>query len=220
MRITHTLAGLALLVNVMTASAQAPMAGSVMSLTATPVNVSQAGPSVKINILKWSTDAEREALLAATVPPPKPPAAAPAAGATPTPAATPAAAPAAVPVPFDPVKSIAAAIDKAPTIGILWTNENAGYPIRYAYRAPMPDGSERIILATSRRVASLSLTPEGAKGPDFTIIEMKLDSKGMGEAKASLNSRIVVDIEDKTVALGNYAGAPAVLKNVSKRSSQ
>ena len=214
MRIAPTFVALALLFAVITASAQAPMVGSVMSLTAIPVNVSQAGPSVTINILKWSTDAERDILVAASVPPPKPPA--PVVTASPTAAAgaTPA------PVPFNPVRSLAAALDAAPTIGILWTNENSGYPIRYAYRAALPDGSERIILATNRRIASLSVTPEGARGPDFTIIEMKLNSKGMGEAKASLNTKIVVDVEDKTVALGNYSGAPVVLKNVNKRSAQ
>jgi hypothetical protein len=214
-----TVVGFVLLLTIATASAQAPIAGSVLSLTATPVNIAEAGPTVKINIVKWSTVAEQEAFMTATIPPPK--AAAPlVAGeaAVPAPAA-PAAAPAAAP-PFNPMKSLAAAIDKAPTIGIFWTNENAGYPIRYAYHAALPDGSERIILATSRSVTSLSSTPEAMKGPDFTIIELKMNSKGVGEGKASLNTKVVVDIEDKTVALGNYSAAPVVLKNVSKRSPQ
>jgi hypothetical protein len=210
-----TVVGFVLLLTIATASAQAPIAGSVLSLTATPVNIAEAGPTVKINIVKWSTVAEQEAFMTATIPPPK--AAAPlVAGEAAAPAP---AAPAAAP-PFNPMKSLAAAIDKAPTIGILWTNENAGYPIRYAYHAALPDGSERIILATSRSVTSLSSPPEAMKGPDFTIIELKMNSKGVGEGKASLNTKVVVDIEDKTVALGNYSAAPVVLKNVSKRSPQ
>jgi len=54
--------------------------------------------------------------------------------------------------PQTPESSLAAAIQKAPTAGILWTSENVGYSIKYAYRVPQPDGGERIILATDRRV--------------------------------------------------------------------
>ena len=118
--------------------------------------------------------------------------------------------------PFNPVTSLLALLDKAPSLGMLWTGENTGYSIKYAYRASMPDGGERIILATNRRVASLSPTPNAATAPDYTIIEMKLDSKGVGEAKASLNTKVVVDFEELTLALANYTAAPAVLKNVKK----
>ena len=53
-----------------------------------------------------------------------------------------------------PESSLAAAIQKAPTAGVLWTSENVGYSIKYAYRLPQPDGGERIILATDRPSAS------------------------------------------------------------------
>lgn len=198
------------------ASAQAPADGPAMLLTATPVNVAQAGDKVKINILKWSTEEERKAVVASTVTPPSKDAGGGRGGEAAGGGPPVAGAPPAPPAPFDPFVSLASALDKAQTVGVLWTNENAGYSIKYAYHASMADGGERIVLVTNRRLASLSPTPQGAKGPDFTVIEMRLDSKGAGEAKASLNAKVVVDIEDRTIALGNYAAVPAILKNVRK----
>ena len=54
------------------------------------------------------------------------------------------------------------------------------------------------------------------------MIEIRLDSKGLGEGKTSLTTKVIVDdINDvnnraKTVALDNYAAAPAILKNVKR----
>ena len=55
-----------------------------------------------------------------------------------------------------PEASLAAALKRASTVGILWTSENVGYSIKYAYRLPEQDGGERIILATDRRVGAWS----------------------------------------------------------------
>jgi len=44
---------------------------------------------------------------------------------------------------------------------------------------------------------------------------LRLDSKGFGEGKASINTKVVVDPDAKMVAL-DYAAAPAILKNVKR----
>ena len=57
---------------------------------------------------------------------------------------------------------------------------------------------------------------ESGRGPaadaEFTVIEMRIDGKGVGEAKASLMSAVVVDAAAKTLALDGYAAAPVLLK--------
>src|SRR5437879_10760163 len=55
-----------------TAAPQTQAAGKGTTLNATSANVSDAGRAVKINILRWSTDEERNALLVAMNPPPPP----------------------------------------------------------------------------------------------------------------------------------------------------
>jgi hypothetical protein len=195
---------------------------SEITLTATSANVAAPGNPVTIRIFRWSTDQERTPLMAALDPPPAPPPSAAARGATGR--GGPAggggrgrgAAPAA---PVSPTEALAAAIAKAPSIGYIWTSDVTGYAIKYAFRAPLPDGGERIILATDRRLGAHTAawrpavtTPLTDYG--FTVIEMRLDAKGSGEAKTSLTTKVVVDREAGTVALDDYAAAPAILQKV------
>lgn len=47
----------------------------------------------------------------------------------------------------------------------------------------------------------------------FTVVEMRIAPK-LGEGKMSLAAGVAVDGEAKTVALDNYMGAPVILRNV------
>ena len=122
-----------------------------------------------------------------------------------------------------PESSLAAAIQKAPTAGILWTSENVGYSIKYAYRMPQPDGGERIILATDRRVGKWSnlWQPAATVTPSdyaFSIIELHLNSKGEGEGRGVVTGKVAIDSAAKTIALDNYAALPVILKTVKRQS--
>src|SRR5688572_20847214 len=46
-------------------------------------------------------------------------------------------------------------LGKLPTVGYVWpTGSPVGYSVKYAHRAPQPDGSERITLVTDKRLGS------------------------------------------------------------------
>jgi hypothetical protein len=126
------------------------------------------------------------------------------------------------PKPPDPISVLAEAINKAPTVGYLWTNETVGYSIKYAYRISSPDGSERIILATDRRLGAgtAGWKPAAAMGTptdyQFTLIELHIDSKGSGEARASLTSKVVFDPQAKTPVVENYAATLPIFQNVKR----
>jgi hypothetical protein len=126
---------------------------------------------------------------------------------------------------------LTAAIGKEPTLGYIWTNEVTGYSIKYAYHASLPDGGERIILATDRRLGTYTTgwrpVPAGPPAADarampaltdyeFTVIEIRLDARGLGEGKTSLTTKVIADNEAKTVALDNYAATPALFENVTR----
>ena len=113
------------------------------------------------------------------------------------------------------------ALSKAPTVGFLWTNETVGYSIKYAYHTSLPDGSERIILLTDRRLgsgtAAWKLTASGTPTDyQFTLVELRMDAKGLGEGKTSLTSKVILDPNARTLALENYAATPAILRNVKR----
>lgn len=207
--------------------------------------------SIRINFLRWSTDAERDQLLAAWSLTPAAPAegrggraaragrgAGDDSGVTDPALEDPsltgggrggrgggrggrggAAAPAA---PRTPEGALAAALGRVPTVGYLWSSEVAGYSLRYAARFPQPDGGQRIILITDRRLGAFNdawkLTGPAAATPppnyEFSLIELRVNAKGEGEGKVSLTGKVAADTSAKTIALDNYAAAPVILKNV------
>lgn len=217
----------ALLLLVLAPAVLAVQAGAqsfVEELTAVSANVSEPGQPVRINILAWSSAEDRERLITALDPPPRPPE--PAAelaegrggrgrggrgaggrgrggfggrggrGA----------------VPVDPVL---AALDEASTVGYLWTDQVSGYSIRYADREPLPNGGERIVLVTNRRLGAYTPAwdPVGTDY-EYTLIEIRLDPNGVGEGKTSLTTDVVVDAGNP--ALADYGDTNAVLENVRR----
>jgi hypothetical protein len=47
---------------------------------------------------------------------------------------------------------------------------------------------------------------------EFTVIEMRVDARGNGEAKTSIVTGVIVDADARTLALDRYAAAPAQLR--------
>jgi hypothetical protein len=123
--------------------------------------------------------------------------------------------------PLTPEGSLATALGKAPIVGRLWSSEVAGYSLRSAVRLAEPDGGERIVLITDRRLGAWNeLWKPAAAGPaanyEFSVIELRLNAKGEGSGKVSLTGKVAADAAAKTVALEDYDVLPVVLKNVKR----
>jgi hypothetical protein len=164
--------------------------GPIARFTATTANTSSPGDAVRIDVLRWTTDAEREPLFAA--------------------------------LEKGSDSTLLGLLQRAPTIGYIWTTESAGYPLRYAYRVATPEGGERIILAIDKQLGSyeplrwkLSGTAARTEYP-FTVVELRFGKVGLGEGKATLNSKVIADTSAKTIALDNYAATPVLLQGVKK----
>jgi hypothetical protein len=211
-----------------------------LNLTATSANVIEPGIPVRIRILRWSTDEERIPVVAAMTP--AAPATAPPATAAGLPAGAGPGRSAAgggrgaarggrggggrggrgdAGAALTPVAAFTAAIGRAPTLGYIWTNDITGYAIKYAYHASLPDGGERIVLATDRRLGAYSpawkpVAASPVTDYEFTLIEIRLDSRGSGQGTTSLTTKVIVDDRAKTVALDNYAATPPIFQNVKR----
>jgi hypothetical protein len=244
--------GIALAAGLVAAQTPAPASGPILSFSATTENVSGAPDSIRIDLFRWSTDAEREKLMSAwnmtstgrggrgrgagagrggrggggrgaagDDPAPDPDAVedpfgafrgagrgGPSGGGAPPPT---------------PESTLATALKQATTVGYLWSSEVAGYALRYAGKVTGPDGNERIILITSRRLGTTNdlWKPAGAGNPapfDFSVVELRVNSKGEGEGKVSVTGKVAPDAAAKIVAVENYATLPVVLKNVKRRN--
>lgn len=191
------------------ASAEAAPA---LKLKASVIGAGVPAAPMTIELFRWSTDVERAPLLAAlAAPPPVPPSAAPAAPAGRAGRAGRggrAAAP-----PASPLERLTTAIKAAPTVGFIWGDGPTGYSIKYAWRSASPTTPERVVLVTDRRLgASLSADALAKADAEFTVVEMRIDGKGVGEAKSSLTSPVVVDAAANTLAIDKYTDAPVLLK--------
>jgi hypothetical protein len=149
-----------------------------------------AGEELRINVFKWATDAERDAMLGV--------------------------------VKGKDENAIAPALEKAPTVGIIWGSWPYGYSVRYAQRVALPEGGERIILITERPLGSRGraqwkpVAPVTAPDYAFTLIELRLNKAGRGEGKMSLGAKVVVDPNGQTLTLENYAAAPVLITNARR----
>jgi hypothetical protein len=118
------------------------------------------------------------------------------------------------------------ALGLAPTLGYIWTSESLGYSLRYAHKIPGADGSERVLLATDRRLGVWTrgniwkgLTP-GAPDYPFTLIELHIAKRGgISDGKTSLGAKVAVDEAAKAIVLENYAAAPIQLKDVKREDT-
>jgi hypothetical protein len=212
--------------------AQTPSSPLAVSFAATTDNLFGQHDSIRIDLTRWSTNAERDQLAAAWNMTPR--SAAPASAADAAKAgggrgggkgggkkgenAEPA------PAPKTPEDSLKAELERVPSVGELWTAEMAPYSVRYAARFPEPDGAEWIILITDRRLGAWNNLWRPVSGApttyQFSVIELRLNAKGEGEGKASVTGKVTVDATDKTVALADYASLPVVLRNVKSPSLQ
>jgi hypothetical protein len=208
--------------------------GAEPALTLRASAIGAGGAPWTIELLRWSTEAERAPLLATLSAPAAAPPAAPAAAAGTVGRGLSTALGASGRAgrggrggrggepPPNPLARLAAAVKSAPTLGFLWSNGVTGYSIKYAWRAAASAGGvERIVLVTDRRIdASMPDRPSAparaASVPtadaEFTLIEMRLNPAGVGDGKMSLDANIVVDSAAQTLALDGYQAAPALLK--------
>jgi len=116
------------------------------------------------------------------------------------------------------------ALQDAPTIGYIWTSGSLGYALRFAHRIALPDGGERILLATDRRLGAWDRRPWAAAGTAppadyaFTLIELRLNRDGQGEGKMSLAARISADEATKSLTLSDYEATPVLLSTVKREA--
>ena len=104
-----------------------------------------------------------------------------------------------------------------PRVGYIKTPDSIGWDLHFARKVPMPDGGERVVLLTDRRIGfwEAANRPRTIDYP-FTVIELRLNRDGEGEGKMSVATKIVPDKENKIVTLENYDIQPVMLTNVKR----
>lgn len=115
------------------------------------------------------------------------------------------------------------ALETGRTIGFIWTGGAVGHSVRYAHRISLPDGGERVILATNVRLGRNAMwkpVSQAVAGDQaFTVVELRVNRRGEGEGKLSFTSKIGVEDSAKTIALADYAASPVLITGVKREVS-
>lgn len=166
------------------------------TFTATTANMDPEGTDLRINVLRWSGDEDRQAVLAVLTDPEN---AASADG------------------DLD-------ALIELPTVGYVWPDGSAlGYSIKYAHRATTADGGEHLTFVTGRRLGKFAREPWAPEGtPEeelrpFSVIELRLDADGNGAGTMSPAAEAVFDAANHTAALVNYDDAPTLFEGAKRQ---
>ncbi len=157
--------------------------------------VSSEGVELRINVLRWTAEEDRGAIVSLI---------------TPAPGQT-----------AGEGEDLESALQDLQTVGFIWTGGSLGYALKYAHRIEDKDGAERIVLVTDRPLGRWDRTGpwtgSDGSGPAaalFTVVELHLDAQDQGAGKMSVDAPIEFNGPAGTVGLADYASAAVHLENV------
>jgi hypothetical protein len=112
------------------------------------------------------------------------------------------------------------ALQDVKRVGYIRTPDSIGWDLRFARKTRMPDGGERVVVVTDRRIGFWEAVrqPRSIDYP-FTVVELRVNNDGEGEGKMSLATKVIADKEHNSVTLENYDTQPVLLTQVRRETS-
>ena len=111
------------------------------------------------------------------------------------------------------------ALQQLPTVGSIREAGNLAWDLRFARQAPLDEGGRRIVLGTDRPMPFWEIVnkPRTSDYP-FTVIEMRLDKENRGEGKLLSDTKIFIDPKTNDLVLEQYDVQPVRLNQIRPRS--
>jgi hypothetical protein len=109
------------------------------------------------------------------------------------------------------------ALEGMPAVGHFGAPGNLSWDIHFARKMPLPDGGERVVLITDRRIGfwEAANQPRSIDYP-FTFIDIRLNRDGEGEGKMSIATKVIYDKKDNMISLEDFQTSPVQLTNVRR----
>jgi hypothetical protein len=111
------------------------------------------------------------------------------------------------------------ALQSMPAVGHFGAPGTLSWDIHFARKMPLPDGGERVVLITDRRIGfwEAANQPRSIDYP-FTFIDIRLNRDGEGEGKMSLATKVIYDKKENMISLENFQTSPVMLTNVRREA--
>jgi hypothetical protein len=95
-------------------------------------------------------------------------------------------------------------------------NYRLGWDLRYAWHEVLPDGGERIVIATDRQMSFREVTnnPRTTDYP-FLLIQIQLNKEGKGQGKMAAFTQIRYDKKKNVMEIENYGTEPVRLNEIT-----
>jgi hypothetical protein len=118
------------------------------------------------------------------------------------------------------VNKLLDALQDMPAVGHFGAPGNLSWDIHFARKSTLPDGGERVVLITDRRISfwEAANQPRSIDYP-FTVIELRLNRDGEGEGKMSIATKIMLDKKENMITLENYETSPVRLSNIRREKA-
>jgi hypothetical protein len=109
------------------------------------------------------------------------------------------------------------ALQGMPVMGHFGAPGSLSWDIHFARKMPLPDGGERVVLITDRRIGfwEAANQPRSIDYP-FTFIDIRLNRDGEGEGKMSVATKVIYDKKDNMISLENFQTSPVLLNSVRR----
>ena len=109
------------------------------------------------------------------------------------------------------------ALQDMPAMGHFGAPGHLSWDIHFARKVPLPDGGERVVLVTDRRIGfwEASHQPRSIDYP-FTVIELRLNQDGQGEGTMSIATKVIYNKEENMITLENFQNQPVRLTNLKR----
>jgi hypothetical protein len=108
------------------------------------------------------------------------------------------------------------ALQEMPKVGYIRTSTSLGWDLHYARQNPLPDGGRRIVFATDRPIGfrEAANQPRSMDYP-FTVVEMQFDKDDKGVGKILPGTKLFID-KDNNLVLENYGQQPVRFNEIKK----
>jgi hypothetical protein len=112
------------------------------------------------------------------------------------------------------------ALQDMPVVGHFGVPGNLSWDIHFARKLPLPEGGQRVVLVTDRRIGfwEAANQPRSIDYP-FTVIELRLNREGQGEGTMSLATRVIYDKDQNMITLENLQNQPIRLTNLRREAA-